>query len=94
MSVIIGNGNQRISVGNAWEKVAVNHIQRIMQENVSLKQALQTWSSGLTDLQRYLESSKFHQDTTVQVQDVFLRLQEAKSAVNDVLVQSGIDINL
>lgn len=34
----------------------------------------------ITELKRYLTSSKFHQDTTVQVSDVLARLQHVENA--------------
>jgi hypothetical protein len=36
-------------------------------------------NKGLDDLRNYLESEKFHNDTTVQVTDVLLRLDAARN---------------
>ena len=35
-------------------------------------------TTGIQDLVNYLMSDKFHKDTTVQVGDVLLRIEEAK----------------
>lgn len=53
----------------------MNYIKRLELENQALRQEKQEASNMVKDLQMYLTSSKFHQDTTVQVQDVMNRIQ-------------------
>lgn len=40
------------------------------------------YQNGIGELERYLASPKFREDTTVQVSDIFLRLNEIKNAVS------------
>lgn len=56
-------------------EVLVNYIKRLELENQALRQEKQEAANMIKDLQRYLVSPKFHQDTTVQVQDVMNRIQ-------------------
>jgi hypothetical protein len=42
------------------------------------KLIIEQYEEGLNDLRCYLNSSKFHVDTTVQVSDIMLRLDEVK----------------
>lgn len=53
----------------------MNYIKRLELENQALRQEKQEAKNMIHDLQRYLVSPKFHQDTTVQVQDVMNRIQ-------------------
>jgi hypothetical protein len=59
----------------------VNHIQRLTEERdeayAQMRDALQL----IKDLELYLISPKFHDDTTVQCRDVLRHLTEIKSAL-------------
>ena len=55
----------------------MKHITRLEMENLSLKARLSEINADIVDLFAYLQSSKFHADTTVQVADIFRRLQPA-----------------
>jgi|GEM_PF-5889422 len=70
----------------------MNYIQKLQAENQALRQALASWNDGLSDVMRYLQSSKFWEDTTVQVSDAMMRLTEARSRMSDVLVNAQVEI--
>jgi len=55
----------------------MNYIKKLECELNEARTELTGLKCGLKDLQSYLHSSKFHFDTTVQVDDVLRRLQEA-----------------
>ena len=57
----------------------MNYIKRMESENKVLWDQLAAIRIELTDLERYLTSEKFREDSTVQVRDVLNRLQTAKS---------------
>jgi len=59
----------------------IHTLQGIQRDAHTLAQEATT---QILDLISYLESSKFHQDTTVQVKDVFARLAPALSTVRDI----------
>jgi hypothetical protein len=63
----------------------VNYIKRLEAQNKVLGEALNTYTRELARLEQYLASPKFHEDTTVQVSDVFTRLSEIRMSVGDVL---------
>ena len=70
----------------------MNHIKR--QENTIKTQAAEIVGlrASITDLLIYLSSPKFHQDPTVQVADVFLRIRECEQRTQD-LIADQIRIN-
>lgn len=51
-----------------------NYIQRLKAEKEAAEREVAALQEGFRDLRRYLLSSKFHDDTTVQASDVLLRL--------------------
>lgn len=55
---------------------------KIKQENTDLKITIQNGLDEIKELERYLLSDKFKEDTTVQVQDVLNRLVNIKQALN------------
>ncbi len=54
-----------------------NYIQRLEDERAALTAQVAGLEEGITELRRYLQTEKFWQDPTVQVQDVFARLDDA-----------------
>ena len=56
----------------------MNYIHRLEDEQRLASAELCGLRSGIEDLRRYLSSPKFHEDTTVQVKDIFMRLEEAE----------------
>lgn len=56
----------------------MNHIEKLQFQLNATVRELQAFHNAINDLESYLLSPKFHQDTTVQVQDVFNRLREAE----------------
>ena len=50
----------------------------LAQENTELKLEIATAHEALTELKAYLQSSKFHRDTTVQTSDILRRLDEVR----------------
>ena len=44
---------------------------------------------GMNNLRRYLNSDKFHEDTTVQVADILHRMQEITNDLYDLEIQHG-----
>jgi len=64
----------------------MNHIERLTIERDSLKVGHDAFLEGIIDLKDYLLSSKFYEDTTVQVKDVLMRLQEIITKSMDVRV--------
>lgn len=67
-----------------------NYIQTLQDRNRRLESELASIKQGLTDLRVYLSSSKFQVDTTVQVSDIFLRLEEAEAPPKDELVSGSV----
>ena len=63
----------------------MNYIKRLENENKEVRVELCGLRCGLSDLKSYLQSSKFWNDTTVQVNDVLLRLEEAERKSMDLL---------
>ena len=55
----------------------MNYIKRLECELNEARTELTGLKIGINDLRSYLHSSKFHIDTTVQVDDVTRRLQDA-----------------
>jgi hypothetical protein len=50
----------------------------LADENIELKLEIAKAHEALTELKAYLQSSKFHRDTTVQTADVLHRLEEVR----------------
>ncbi len=63
----------------------MNYIKKLEAQRTILEEALNTYCREIVRLEQYLASPKFHEDTTVQVQDIFNRLGEIQSSVGDVL---------
>lgn len=61
----------------------MNYIQQLEQDKLVLTAATQAALIGLADLMSYLHSEKFHEDPTVQVQDVVNRINEIRTRVYD-----------
>jgi len=53
----------------------------VMAELVHASRVIETTQEHLNDLYRYINSSKFNIDTTVQVSDISMRLDEMKLAL-------------
>lgn len=53
----------------------------LMAELVHASLVIETTQEHLNDLYRYINSSKFNTDTTVQVSDISMRLDEMKLAL-------------
>ena len=49
-----------------------------MEELLHASKVIESTQEHLNDLYRYINSSKFHVDTTVQVSDISMRLDELK----------------
>ena len=62
----------------------MNYISKLQAQNQRLLDILQTQHDNMQDLREYLESSKFYQDTTVQVADILHRMTENSCRMRDV----------
>ena len=73
----------------------MNYIHKLRNENRVLQTELTMLKVGINDLRSYLNSSKFHVDTTVQKDDVLFRIQEfinnADNMVFEQLMITPID---
>ena len=56
-----------------------NYIQRLQRQLAESEAARASLRCGIRLLRSYLQSPKFHDDTTVQVRDVLMRLEEAEN---------------
>lgn len=65
----------------------MNYIKKLQLDNGELKNDIKRIDEEVNDLLRYLHSTKFHQDTTVQVSDVVLRL----SGIREILLKNKED---
>jgi hypothetical protein len=61
----------------------MNYIKQLQNDKKVMQAQITAFEDGLAELRRYLELPKFHVDTTVQVKDIFLRLDEVKYDVGD-----------
>jgi hypothetical protein len=61
----------------------VNHIAELQMQVAAAEAKLQAIEEGLEDLKRYLHSPKFHGDPMVNIDDIFLRLAETRTAALD-----------
>ena len=59
------------------------YIPKLQRQVRAVNAALISAHQGLTDLIAYCQSDKFSTDKTVQVNDIILRCQELKTAMND-----------
>jgi len=68
------------------EKIAreknLDMIERLCNRVDSLKKEVLATRVFLNELDTYLRSSKFYDDTTVQVSDILLRVSEFRSSLN------------
>ena len=53
-----------------------NYILTLQNRVAELEKQVRSADEGVVDLYRYLQSPKFRKDTTVQVGDIFLRLDQ------------------
>lgn len=60
---------------------------KLHEQVAHLKKMVDEQNDQNLDLRRYLNSSKFHIDTTVQVSDLFLRLDEGKRTMDALAEQ-------
>ena len=58
----------------------MNYIKRLEADNKRRGKMIDAMEAELMDLRRYLTSEKFHEDPTVQVQDVLNRLENVTYA--------------
>ncbi len=56
----------------------MNYIHQLQQKIREQNAELQAYKDGIAELRGYLALPKFHADTTVQVGDIYLRLDEVK----------------
>ena len=56
----------------------MNYIYRLEDELKEIRSEFTGLKCGISDLVKYLQSSKFHNDTTVQIDDVIRRIEEAR----------------
>lgn len=61
----------------------MNFIQKLQAQNTARSEAITAARDGIAELRSYLTSPKFHTDTTVQVNDVLLRLREIEAAITE-----------
>ena len=54
----------------------MNYIKRLEHENAQKAAMICMYAAVIQDLREYLALPKFHNDTTVQVQDILSRLQD------------------
>ena len=59
----------------------MNYIKRLQEQKTQLCDEKVAGLDALHDLYRYLQSEKFHTDTTVQISDVFARLEPVRKAL-------------
>jgi len=57
---------------------------RIYEQNREFKEKIKEIGEAYNDLERYLCSSKFQFDTTVQVKDVLSRMENIKSTLAEL----------
>jgi hypothetical protein len=57
----------------------MNYIKLLEDQNKDLSYRLTEYAFFIRDIEIYLQSSKFHNDNTVNVNDILLRIQEFKN---------------
>ena len=55
---------------------------RLHEQVKVLKAQMETYKTGIDQIRRYLSSEKFWQDNSVNVKDIFLRLDEIQADIN------------
>jgi site-specific recombinase XerD len=60
-----------------------NYIHRLQAERDRAQREVDALREGMRQLRGYLTSAKFHQDDSVNVRDVLLRLEELGAAATD-----------
>lgn len=70
----------KILIKQYEERIEENmkYINKLQMENSELKNRLKTADIIIIDLYRYLHSEKFHVDNTVNVNDIFNRLDDIR----------------
>lgn len=63
----------------------MNYIKQLEHDLIVMRKALEAYDTEIDDLVRYLTSAKFHEDPTVQVQDVLNRISAGRMTVTYVL---------
>ena len=58
----------------------MNYIKRLEKENATYRRMIAAVEAEIVDVFRYLQSEKFHEDTTVQGADVMRRLENVTGA--------------
>ncbi len=58
----------------------MNYIKQLEKENATYRRMIAAVEAEIVDVYRYLQSEKFHKDTTVQVADVMRRLENVTRA--------------
>jgi hypothetical protein len=61
----------------------MNYIRKLQEANKQLQSDMDYVTDWMINLEAYLLSSKFHQDTTVQTRDILLRLDELAQGLID-----------
>ena len=61
----------------------MNYIKQLENDKVRLSAATNAALTGLEGMLVYLQSDKFHEDPTVQVQDMINRIRETREAIYD-----------
>jgi hypothetical protein len=63
----------------------MNYIKQLEHDLIVMRKALEAYDTEIDDLVRYLTSAKFHEDPTVQVQDVLNRISAGRMTLTYVL---------
>lgn len=66
----------------------MNYIKTLQNERQDLTAEVCGLRGGLADLRRYLALPKFHEDTTVQVQDVLNRLEAIEAFAAELVADT------
>lgn len=61
----------------------MNYIKQLENDKVRLSAATNAALTGLEGMLVYLQSDKFHEDTTVQVQDMINRIRDTQNRIYD-----------
>ena len=67
----------------------MNYIKQLQQESNDYAHRLNRLDYEIVDFMRFLQSSKFHDDTTIQTHDVQSKLQTFRNIVLDLNNQEG-----
>jgi hypothetical protein len=55
-----------------------NHIINLQNKNAALEKQLAEINQDITNFMVYLNSSKFHTDTKIQAEEVYIRMREIR----------------